>query len=232
VSDIAKAFEKLTEIDETYGDLQADKYKISDTPKAPWENHERIEADRLLGKDIADNPFAISRSAEPPWITSGDLIKPESSIREKNGPQWDENGNLKPNIEYKTGEYGYTYTTDDQGRIISVETDNLQLTKRDERLPHDKDTPGKKEGDDAGHLIGDRFGGSPEIDNLVSQLSEVNRGEYKKMENEWAEAIDRGETVQVKIEVKYDGDSKRPSEIIVKYKIGDGDWQERRFPNN
>jgi hypothetical protein len=45
------------------------------------------------------------------------------------------------------------------------------------------------------------------------------------------EAIDRGEKVEVKIDIKYDDDSKRPSEIIVTYKIGDGDWEERRFSN-
>jgi predicted ribonuclease toxin of YeeF-YezG toxin-antitoxin module len=158
---------------------------------------------------------------------------------DRSGPQWGEDGNLKPCNEYKTGEYDYNYKTDDQGRIVSVETDDLQITKERknddgtvDRLPHNSDTPGKQERDDAGHLIGDRFGGSPDIDNLVSQLWEVNRGEYKKMENEWADAIDRGEKVQEKTEVKYDGDSERPSEINVNYKIGDGDWQERRFPNN
>jgi predicted ribonuclease toxin of YeeF-YezG toxin-antitoxin module len=138
---------------------------------------------------------------------------------------------LKPNAEYTTGEHDYHYKTDDQGRIIHAETDDLKLTDRDERLPHDSDTPGKQEGDDAGHLIGDRFGGSPEIDNLISQSSDVNRGEYKKMENEWADAIKNGEKVEVKIDVKYEGDDKRPSEIIVQYKIGDGDWEERSFDN-
>ncbi len=36
-----------------------------------------------------------------------------------------------------------------------------------------------RHGDHAGHLIGDRFGGSPELDNLVSQAQRVNSSEYK-----------------------------------------------------
>jgi hypothetical protein len=158
-----------------------------------------------------------------------DIIVP---IFDRSGPQWDKDGNLKSNIEYTTGEYDYRYKTDDQGRIIFVEADNLKLTNREKRLDHNPNTPGKQEGDDAGHLIGDRFGGSPDIDNLVSQLSDVNKGEYKKLENEFADAIKRAENVQVKIEVVYEGGSSRPSEIIVNYKIGDGDLEQRIFPNN
>ena len=97
---------------------------------------------------------------------------------------FDEVGKLKPNIKYQTGEYNYIYETDVQGRIINWNTDNLQLTKRDSRLKYKSDTPGKIEGDHAGHLAGDRFGGSPELDNLVSQSQNVNLSQYKKIENE------------------------------------------------
>lgn len=82
---------------------------------------------------------------------------------------------LKPDIRYKTGEYDYFYETDNLGRIEKFKTDKLQLTEREKRLSHSKNTPGKVKGQDhAGHLAGDRFGGSPKIDNLVSQLSDVN----------------------------------------------------------
>ena len=97
-----------------------------------------------------------------------------------------ENGKLKADITYKTGEFDYIYKTDSKGRISNWSTDDLQLTERAERLTHNPNTPGKIEGDHAGHLAGDRFGGSPEIDNLVSQSSSVNLSEYKKIENQWA----------------------------------------------
>ncbi|HJF31183.1 MAG TPA: DNA/RNA non-specific endonuclease [Sporosarcina psychrophila] len=35
-------------------------------------------------------------------------------------------------------------------------------------MPHDPNTPGKVKGDHAGHLAGERFGGSPELNNLIS----------------------------------------------------------------
>ena len=108
-------------------------------------------------------------------------------------------GKLKPNIRYIAGEYDYIYETDIKGRICKFETDNLQLTKRKKRLKHDPNTPGKVKGNHAGHLAGDRFGGSPEIDNLVSQTSKNNLSNYKAIENEWAEAIKQNKKVEVSI---------------------------------
>ena len=93
---------------------------------------------------------------------------------------FDEAGNLKPNIKYQTGEFKYNYETDANGRISNWNTDNLQLTERDGRLNYNSDSLGKIEGDHAGHLAGDRFGGSPERDNIVSQSQNVNLSQYKK----------------------------------------------------
>ncbi|MCR3757938.1 DNA/RNA non-specific endonuclease [Clostridium felsineum] len=128
---------------------------------------------------------------------------------------------LKPNIRYKTGEFDYFYETDNIGRIEKFETDNLKLTERSNRLPHSKNTPGKLRGkDNAGHLAGDRFGGSPKIDNLVSQLENVNKSQYKKIENQWAKALEEGKQVKVKLDIKYEGNSMRPSKFNVQYEIG------------
>jgi hypothetical protein len=127
---------------------------------------------------------------------------------------------LKPNIRYQTGEYDYFYETDTAGRITKFETDKLQLTTREDRLPHSKNTLGKVKGQDhAGHLAGDRFGGSPKIDNLVSQLSDVNLREYKKIEAEWATALSEVPPKAVKVDVKiiYSGNDPRPDKFIVNY---------------
>ncbi|WP_245840411.1 DNA/RNA non-specific endonuclease [Terribacillus saccharophilus] len=129
---------------------------------------------------------------------------------------------LKPNIRYQTGEYDYFYETDTAGRITKFETDKLQLTTREDRLPHSKNTLGKVKGQDhAGHLAGDRFGGSPKIDNLVSQLSDVNLREYKKIEAEWATALSEVPPKAVKVDVKiiYSGNDPRPDKFIVNYFI-------------
>lgn len=128
----------------------------------------------------------------------------------------------KGNIRYKTGEYDYFYETDNLGRIEKFETDKLQLTEREKRLSHSKNTLGKVKGQDhAGHLAGDRFGGSPKIDNLVSQLSDVNMKQYKKIENEWATALKEKppKEVTVDVEIIYHGNDMRPKEFIVNYSI-------------
>ena len=126
---------------------------------------------------------------------------------------------LRPNIQYKAGEFEYLYKTDEAGRLSQFKTDNLQLTERDKRLRHNPNTPGKQEGDQAAHLAADRFGGSPELANLVSQSSHVNLSEYKKLENEWAKAIKEGKNVQVEVNVLYEGSNARPSSFDVVYWI-------------
>ncbi|UEA32003.1 DNA/RNA non-specific endonuclease [Granulicatella elegans] len=131
----------------------------------------------------------------------------------------DEVGKLKPNVKYQTGEFEYLYQTDGLGRLTDWNASELQLTERNGRLPHDSSTPGKLPGDHAGHLAGDWFGGSPEIDNLVSQLSDVNLSDYKKLENQWAKALEEGKDVSVNVKVNYIGDSLKPDSFDVRYTI-------------
>lgn len=96
---------------------------------------------------------------------------------------------------------------------------NLKLKTHDGRLKHNPKTPGKLKGDHAGHLFGDRFGGSPELDNLVSQAQKVNSSEYKVLENKWANALKEGKPVNVDIKINYDNGAVRPSSFEVKYII-------------
>ncbi|EJV57403.1 DNA/RNA non-specific endonuclease, partial [Bacillus cereus] len=129
---------------------------------------------------------------------------------------------LKPDIRYKTGEFDYFYETDSLGRIEKFETDKLQLTEREKRLSHSKNTLGKVKGQDhAGHLAGDRFGGSPKVDNLVSQLSDVNMKQYKKIEEKWAAALkaEPPKEVTVDLDIIYSGNNVRPEKFLVKYTV-------------
>ncbi len=146
------------------------------------------------------------------------------------------NGNKKiikllPNMTYKTGEFGdHIYKTDELGRIVEVEVEKLQLSKKP-REPHNGKTPGKVEGDHAGHLIADIFGGSKDLDNLVSMLSSLNQGTYRKMEKEWANVLKaKGVVSDIKIKVNYDGEGLRPISFEVKYKI-DGVISNQIFSN-
>lgn len=70
-----------------------------------------------------------------------------------------------------------------------------------------------------GHLAADRFGGSPDLDNLVSQSSSVNLSKYKKLENQWAKAIEEGKDVSVNVKINYEGNSLRPSGFDIEYEI-------------
>ncbi|MDY4525147.1 MAG: DNA/RNA non-specific endonuclease [Treponema sp.] len=150
------------------------------------------------------------------------------------GDQWEdpEKGYLKPNIEYTAGENSYTYKTDNQGRIVHAEAVPLKEKPRDERIPHNSQSPDKVSGDDAGHIIGDQFGGSPDIDNIISQKSGLNRGEYKKLEGYLRNQIREGNKVEVLYDLKYEEESRRPEEISVTYRINNGDWNEQVFMNS
>ena len=132
-----------------------------------------------------------------------------------------ENGKLKPNVTYKTGEHDYFYTTNEDGLIVNARTDDLQSKTHEDRLNHNPNTYGKEIGDHAGHLFGDRFGGSPELDNLVSQAKNVNLSEYKVIENQWAKALENGQKVRVNIDIHYDEGGVRPSSFDVSYMIDD-----------
>lgn len=151
---------------------------------------------------------------------------------------------LARNAEYKAGEGNYDYKTDSRGRItecsgkleLHEETDRnsyaqLKAGGEDRRTGEDGEAK-----DDGGHLIGRRFGGSGELDNIVAQDSHLNRGEYKKMEDKWedylSEKTEDGEQkydVNVKIRCEYNDvneetgkrDSQRPSDIYVYSKVTD-----------
>lgn len=140
-------------------------------------------------------------------------------------------GQLLPNTTYQAGEFGYTYQTDSQGRISDWHAEELQLTERTGRLPYVRNTPGKQPGDHAGHLAGDRFGGSGQLDNLVSQHWLVNLSSYKLLENEWYRAIRDGKTVGVSVCVEYAGDDLRPSAFSIEYTI-DGEEHSKHITND
>lgn len=129
------------------------------------------------------------------------------------------NGKLRANIIYRTGEHHYIYETNSKGVIVHAYADDLQLKIHEGRKPHNPKTPDKQEGDHAGHLVADRFGGSGDLDNLVSQAKKVNLKHYKRLEDAWARAIKEGKKVTVDIKIEYSGDSLRPKGFDINYKI-------------
>lgn len=136
------------------------------------------------------------------------------------------NDELVPNITYKLGTA--VYQTDDYGRIVKVTFDELTLKDADRPRKVIQNTLSEigrgyeKANDDRGHIIADRFNGNNSLANIVSMDSDLNRGEYKAMEDIWAESIKLGKNVSGTIELKYSGKSYRPDVLDVWYDIGEG----------
>jgi hypothetical protein len=110
----------------------------------------------------------------------------------------------------------YVYTTDSLGRIKQAFAYPLILDKI-KRAKNASATPGKEAGDHAGHLFADIFGGSPKLDNLVSQASNINLSDMKRLENKWAGLLGRRPPadIVVHVEVLY-GSGDRPTGFIIR----------------
>lgn len=86
-------------------------------------------------------------------------------------------------------------------------------------------------GDDGGHLAGHRFFGDTPDQGIVPQASNLNRGAWKTMENEWADWIKKGYNVEYDIKVIPPG-AVRPDAFKVKYKIVDPNTGAEKYSND
>ena len=171
---------------------------------------------------------------------SGETETPEEEALENETPEQQSDSHfsstyaLKPNENYEVN--GYSYETDRYGRITRCEG-NLRLESGKRYLNHQVRAGGEyRLGTDVGgHLIADRFGGSGRVDNIVPMDARLNDGDYKKMENEWARELEKGNQVHVEIRCRYSGDSERPDSFMIKYKMTDqygvDHYQTKRFRN-
>ena len=161
-----------------------------------------------------------------------EVVDGKTHYYDDNGKLFRIDKDLEPNTEYEVN--GYKYKTDEQGRIVSAEG-KLHMKERERRLPI-KDTledigkGDQKEGDDRGHLIGDQFNGSNRLENMIPQDPDVNRNDFKNFENDLAKEVRAGKEVDLKVKPVYEGDTRRPSAIVVTYSI-DGKKSVRVFPN-
>ena len=117
-------------------------------------------------------------------------------------------------------ENGYEYTLDEDGRVSEVEG-NLRLEIGERDLVAQREAGGefRRDSDDGGHFIGNRFDGHGGAINMFAQDSNLNRGGYKSMENEWARELEKGNDVHVKINPIYQEGTERPHAIMGEYTI-------------
>ena len=127
---------------------------------------------------------------------------------------------LLPSSEYTID--GVSYNTDDHARIVSCDG-RARLTPEGERDLKAQNMAGgddRKPGDQGCHILARIFGGAKGIENMLAMRgAAINQSVYKRMENEIAKALNEGKEVDVHADVKYEGDSLRPSKITVKYTI-------------
>ncbi len=186
---------------------------------------EKISDMKDLDKPIAkmldntgeyDNTENNSEKLEPnsKYEIDGDVYETDD-----NGDIYKKNGELLPNTTYEVN--GVTYTTDDIGRKTSWKGEPKYdpENERDESAQTESGGEDRQEGDDGGHLMARILGGSSGNENIVPMRDTVNRGDYKKSENEIAEAKKQGKDVQDSGKIIYEGDSTRPTKIERTYII-------------
>lgn len=137
--------------------------------------------------------------------------------------------NLKPDTDYVVN--GYTYKTDSAGRVTEVEG-RLDLKTAD-RNSYQQSISGRADrlpDDQGGHLIASIFNGPGDRVNLVPMDGNFNMGPYRDLERTLQNALNEGKTVDMRVDVIYQGDGGRPSKFVIDYSI-DGAPETKVFRN-
>ena len=242
---VAELAEVASEVVEAAGEIG--KEVIEKAAEAPKEIGKAIESKADVPKEINEGdipekrvPKEIGETTEsvkdiPKEIGKSDVSQKEAPKEIGSDP--DDNPDQteterKINASFESN--GYKYETDELGRTKSVEG---KLQRKDHTV-RNKIKPSmseigkgyEKTTDEKGHLIADRFNGPGNLENIVPQDANLNRGEYKKLENQWAERVNVGDDVRVRIEPQYSGDSFRPDSFNIRYSIN-GEQFTKTFSN-
>lgn len=219
---------------EVASDVVESKSEVKDFQKIKPEENMSVNEAKSFWNDLFSNEITNVMEAETEQENPHqEVIDGETYYYDDNGDLYRVGNELLPNSQYELN--GYTYNTDEMGRIVSTEG-TLHMKDRDGRLTirdsiEDIGKGDQKEGDDRGHLIGDQFDGSNGLENMVPQDANINRNAFRNFENELAKEVKDGKEVKVKVEPIYEGDSRRPSAIVATCSI-DGEESVSFFPNS
>ncbi|MGH7295640.1 MAG: RHS repeat-associated core domain-containing protein, partial [Polyangiaceae bacterium] len=86
-------------------------------------------------------------------------------------------------------------------------------------------------GDDAGHIIGNRLGGSGGVGHVFGQDPHTNRGAFRDHEAWVASQVDAGHQVDVRVTMNYTGNQTRPSSVSYETFVNGVSTNPRTFPN-
>lgn len=210
---------------ENYREIKPENGTTSGESRFFWDNVFKDEMD----DEESNNADETSETEQNPHTEVHDR---ETYYYDDSGKLYRVGKELAPNSEYELN--GYTYKTDEKGRIVSAEG-TLHLKNREGRLPirdsiEDIGKGDQQDDDDRGHLIGDQFDGPNGLENMIPQDADINRNDFRNFENELADAVREEKEVTVKVEPIYEGLSRRPVAIAATYGI-DGKESVRIFPN-
>nr|WP_306110016.1 DNA/RNA non-specific endonuclease [Pseudomonas sp. PICF6] len=192
-----------------------------------WTSVEGAYSKKLEGGYGPGTTIVNGKVVENPADYSAGIKKPSKVLREveiNSGGKgaWSKELNKpEPNTIYRV-DGNKIYQTDSLGRVEKVESE-LLLVKND-RNTYQQCVAGKcgVAGDEGGHLIASIFNGPGEKLNLLPMNGNLNKGEWKVMENTWASALKEGKSVSVKIEPVYTDAGLRPDRFNVRYSIDGG----------
>jgi len=183
---------------------------------------------RIDAIDVSADEFeqVVNPLANAMYDVEGELHETDD-----NGNVYMIDGRLLPNITYTLN--GYTYTTDEYGRIIKCEG-APKLNPENTRNTEAQGQVGgadRRPNDQGGHVISRDMDGDGGLGNLIPMDARINQSDYKKMESDIKKALQEGKEVTTETEIAYDGDSERPSTITTTVTI-DGEKTVYRFDNN
>lgn len=210
---------------------------VQETKKPEMDNFKNIKPENDItvkeSKEFWDNEFSQYINSMEQENRRQEKVDGITNYYDDNGRLYREDKDIIPNTEYMLN--GYEYKTDEAGRIISVEG-KLHMKEHESRLTirdslHDIGKGDElTDTDNRGHLIGDQFGGSNGLENMVPQDAKINQTNFALFENQLASEVKSGNDVRVNIEPIYNGDSRRPDAIGVSFSIN-GEQSIQIFPN-
>lgn len=150
------------------------------------------------------------------------------------------NGDFLKNFEdedlFERNEAGvYEYEKTEVGKCARGSLESAEVPERNVYAQRVVGGEFREEDDEGGHLIGTRFKGSGELENLEAQNKNLNRSGYKIMENEWADVLKNDGKVYVNIETYHPAESERPDSFmgysIMEDANGERRWDAFSFQN-
>lgn len=209
-------YDKLLE-DDKLETVMVDNYQLLKSDEIESKFSELCEEGDFFTKKEVETED--SNTSEIEKISSVEEIDSKSYEIDENGDIYKQNSELLPDKEYVVN--GNTYRTDENGRIVSCDSEPSYTEGGSRNLKEQKESGGedRQDNDDGGHIIAKVLGGAEGEENIVPMRRTINRGDYKKMENEMSKALQEGKQVYIHTELEYNANSSRPSKIKSEYTV-------------